>query len=62
MRITVTLEVDPADEDQAHRTGLTEAANGKLVDALQRAGFELTSGPTVINPDRTRDTISRPRK
>lgn len=62
MRITLVLEVDPSDEDQTHRTGLTEAANGKLVDALQRAGFELTSGPTVIDPDRTRETISRPRK
>jgi hypothetical protein len=46
MQIRLILEVDdPADVDEHDGTGLTEAANDRLNDALADAGFSIISGP-----------------
>jgi hypothetical protein len=47
MRITLVLEVEPEDTDEAHTTGLTEDANDRLMAAIGEAGFGIVDGPRV---------------
>lgn len=45
MKILLILDVDSADADEAHTTGLTASAHERLLLAIMNAGFTLESGP-----------------
>ncbi len=45
MKILLILDVDPADSDSEHTSGLTAEAHERLLLAIMGAGFTLESGP-----------------
>jgi hypothetical protein len=48
MKIALVLQVaDPADIDAMDGSGLTAAADNRLMAALLGAGFEIVTGPLV---------------
>lgn len=48
MKITMTLDVEPEDVDEADGTGLTSAAYDRLSEAIADAGFEFDRGPDGV--------------
>jgi hypothetical protein len=47
-KVTLTLEVDSSDVDLDSRTGLTEVAFDRLLEAVADAGFQIDEGPDLV--------------